>query len=269
MNNEKTIEYVLMNPTENYTVLVLSDVPINEYKNIAKDLLFNEIMAEQVGFLSFKLDGDAYLRMAGGEFCGNATMSAAVYYCMRNEIEKRTVAVKVYGLDHLINVQVEKKESDEWEGIVEMPEFKEIKEVTFQDGETFPVVFMEGIAHIIIIKNVDKSEMVFDKNEDEDLLRERCKYLNVPALGVMKYFPKNSKLFSFVYVREIDTMYFENSCASGTAALGYYFDSKSDKPINLSIEQTCGKCLEVHTTNEKRLYLKGKVKLEHKSKISL
>lgn len=269
MNNEKTIEYVLMNPTENYTVLVLTDVPINEYESIAKDLLFNEILAEQVGFLSFKLDGDAYLRMAGGEFCGNATMSAAVYYCMRNEIEKGNVAIKVYGLDHLINVQVEKKESDEWEGIVEMPKFKEIKEVTFQDGETLPVVLMDGIAHIIIIKNVDESEMVFDKNEDEDILRERCKYLNVPALGVMKYFPKNSKLFSFVYVRGIDTMYFENSCASGTAALGYYLDSKSDKPINLSIEQTCGNFLEVYTTEEKRLYLKGKVKLEYKSKISL
>ena len=269
MASENIIEYVLMNPTENYTVLVLTDVPINEYESIAKNLLFNEILAEQVGFLSFKLDGDAYLRMAGGEFCGNATMSAAVYYCMRNEISNGTVDVKVYGLDHLINVQVEKKNADEWEGIVEMPKVKDIKEVTFPDGDTCPVVFMDGIAHIIMIKDGDKSEMIFDKNEDEDILRERCDYLNVPALGVMKYFPKNSKLFSFVYVRGIDTMYFENSCASGTAALGYYLDSKSDKPINLSIEQTCGNYLEVYTTNEKRLYLKGIVKLEHKTKISL
>lgn len=269
MNNKNTIEYILMNPTKNYTVFVLTHVPINEYENIAKELLKVEPRAEQVGFLSFKSYGNIFLRMAGDEFCGNATMSAAVYYCIRNEIEKENVAVNVYGLDHLINVQVEKKESDEWEGIVEMPKVKEIKDVTFPDGETYPIVFMDGIAHIIMIKDGDKSEMIFDKNADEVLFRERCKYLNAPALGVMKYFPKNSKLFSFVYVRGIDTMYFENSCASGTAALGYYLDSKLDKPINLSIEQTCGKCLEVYTTKKKKLYLKGKVKLEHKNRISL
>ena len=269
MSKNNTIEYTLINPTENYTILVLTDVPLDEYEKVAKELLKEEKKAEQVGFLKMNANEEVFLRMAGDEFCGNATMSAAVYYCMKNNIKKKVVAVNVYGINNLINVQVEMKDNDEWEGIVEMPKVKEIKDVTFEEGETLPVVFMDGIAHIIVTKGSDELDATYEKNIKLDVIKKRCEFLNVPALGVMLYEIDKSTLRPLVYVRQVNTLYWENSCASGTAALGYYLDSKSENPIKVSVTQACGKELEVYTTNEKKLYIKGIVKMEYCSNISL
>ena len=74
MKEEMKIEYVLMNPSDNYTILVLTDVKVDDYEIIAKNLLSNEPLAEQVGFLTFEKGADISIRMAGGEFCGNAAI---------------------------------------------------------------------------------------------------------------------------------------------------------------------------------------------------
>jgi len=260
MKEEKIIEYVLMNPSDNYTILVLTDVKADDYEIIAKDLLSNEPLAEQVGFLTFKKGADISIRMAGGEFCGNATICAAVYYCMKNEFLKKSVNVKFFGIDKLLNVQVEKVEKDKWIGIVEMPKAKEIKEVKFGDKEILPVVFLDSIAHVIVERSLDKD---FTKETIETKIKEWCKYLNVPALGVMDYDMEKSELTPIVYVEKIDTLYWENSCASGTAAIAYYLDSKSDKLVNIKIKQAGGKYLEAFTSSDKKLYLKGEVQFVH------
>lgn len=254
------IEYVLMNPSDNYTILVLTDVKVDDYEIIAKNFLSNEPIAEQVGFLTFENDADISIRMAGGEFCGNATMCAAVYYCIKNDIIKKSVNVKFFGLDKLINVKVEKVESDKWEGTVEMPKAKEIREVKFGDKEILPVVFLDSIAHVIVERSLDKD---FTKETIEMKIKEWCKYLNMPALGVMDYDMEKSELTPFVYVEKIDTLYWENSCASGTAAIAYYLDSKSDKLVNIKVKQAGGKYLEAFTSSDKKLYLKGEVQLVH------
>ena len=72
------IHYVLMNPCGNRTVLVETPVAGKDYKKIATALMKKEPTAEQVGFLEMGENGNYILKMAGGEFCGNATMCAQV-----------------------------------------------------------------------------------------------------------------------------------------------------------------------------------------------
>lgn len=50
------------------------------------------------------------LRMAGGEFCGNATMSAAVYYGMRTGMRRGTVMTEVSGTPDPVPVQIARNE---------------------------------------------------------------------------------------------------------------------------------------------------------------
>ena len=74
------IDYAVMDPTGNITILVETPVPEASQPFAAARLMELEPAAEQVGFLSSGRDGaELSLRMAGGEFCGNASMSAAVY----------------------------------------------------------------------------------------------------------------------------------------------------------------------------------------------
>ena len=94
----KEISYAVMDPTGNITILVKTPVPAAAQPDCAARLLAAEPAGEQVGFLSPGGDGaDLSLRMAGGEFCGNAAMSAAAYFCARRGDRERTVRVRVSG----------------------------------------------------------------------------------------------------------------------------------------------------------------------------
>ena len=81
-----TLQYTVIDPTKNITLLVTTPVPRAHYARIASHLLAREKDAEQVGFLEPSDGQDAGLRMMGGEFCGNATMSLGAWLC-RGETE--------------------------------------------------------------------------------------------------------------------------------------------------------------------------------------
>ena len=80
-------------------------VPEKDYKQIASYLMEKEPTAEQVGFLDTKDPGILKLNMAGGEFCGNATMSAAVYAVMKG-LQKSPVKLRVSGAKQPLRVEV-------------------------------------------------------------------------------------------------------------------------------------------------------------------
>ena len=97
----KYMRYCILNPTGNITAIVTDPVPAEDYPSIAAKVMEIEPTAEQVGFL---LPGDeeydAKLSMAGGEFCGNASMSAAALTAMQRKIkpgDELTVTLKVSG----------------------------------------------------------------------------------------------------------------------------------------------------------------------------
>ena len=293
--NSKVIEYVVMNPSQNITILAmpLDDDYDYDYGFIARKLLKLEPTAEQVGFLQYGEDCDVMINMAGDEFCGNATMSAAVYYGIMNGVNDGNVVVKSSGVNNPVNVHI--KKTNDWEGIVEMPEALEICEVDFGNGEIYPVVFFKGIAHVII----DKKSI--DRKEFEYKIKEWCEGLEMPALGVivcdgLETFSKcdmgshsspvregsqcvapTSTTFAstelsitpLVYVKSIDSLYWESSCASGTTAVGAYLLDKSKQKISVDVKQPSGTVLNVESTEDKKLLLKGKVKLLYKKSIMI
>ena len=74
-----------INPTGNVTLIVEGAVPVEQQAALAAELMKRDTEAEQVGFLSKpqRFGSAAALRMMGGEFCGNAAISAAALGCRR------------------------------------------------------------------------------------------------------------------------------------------------------------------------------------------
>ena len=78
------MRYSVFDPTGNITALVRDPVAPLQQPVIAAGIMRKHPEVEQVGFVSF--DGALpALRMAGGEFCGNASMSAAALLCMEQD----------------------------------------------------------------------------------------------------------------------------------------------------------------------------------------
>lgn len=262
----ENIDYIVFDPSKNITALVISNVDISVHKYISKKIMDKEPLVEQVGFLTFDGDYDISLRMAGGEFCGNATMCAAVYYAKKNELQSANVKVKVFGTDGLIDVEIKKIGDSEWEGTVKMPKPLEIKYVTFPNGKTLPVVSFEGISHVIIIDD-GSNQSNFTKEEAESVIKEWCDFLNVPALGMMYFNSKDSNLVPLVYVKSVDTLFWENSCASGTTAVGAWVFSNNNennigKSLKINVNQPSKAVLTIYNDDNGSIYLKGNVRLD-------
>jgi diaminopimelate epimerase len=81
-----------------------------------------------------------------------------------------------------------------------------------------PVYFFEGIVHVIA-PDIEASETVF--YTIKALLEKRFQEAaRSDAVGVMFYDSAAQVMTPAVYVRATDTLVFESSCGSGSAALG-------------------------------------------------
>lgn len=247
------IKYYLLDPTGNKTVLVDTPVDRKDYCKIAARLMELEPTAEQVGFL-----GDSSLCMAGGEFCGNATMSAAAIMCMKNGMSAggtKTVQLKVSGASDKVDVSVTADSDGVYFGTVCMPEPEciSIEELEFENKKySLPVVRFSGIYHII-------SENVLDKSISERAVKKWCADLKCDALGIMLLDINNHKLDPLVYVPNPETSFWESSCASGTSAVGAYVAYIKKQPVELSLREPGG-TLTVFAEG-KTVKLSGSVKI--------
>ena len=318
--NNNNIIYKIFDPTKNITILVESDVGLKDQPTIAKALMQIHPNVEQVGFVSFDENKNIKLRMAGGEFCGNATMCAGVYAVIIDEIYKTkftkdnknildkkcfkeksiddnnyknnnkfanfTKTIYVESLKKYVDVDIKCIDENKFIGTVNMPRAKEINNIKFPDGEIYDVVRLQGISHIIIdiinfdykklyikinnenyfdsddstngsnnIVNFDATNMVL-KNYFENKIKSYCDFLNVESLGIIFYDKNKNSITPLVYVKNADTLYWENSCASGSIAVYEYLKIKN---AELSILQPCNEYLKIFEKNNK-LYLSGEVR---------
>ena len=269
------IDYYLMDPTGNITILVVSPVPVSDQPDIADMLMKYEPECEQVGFISDSDGSDIRLRMAGGEFCGNATMSAAALFCCRagSAAGKETsVTVEASGCDVPISVDITRTEYTEgryiFRGFVNMPEHKGISrhELTYKDRVySLPVVDMGGILHIVVTEPLALSD-----EETEEAIKKWCQDLGTEALGIMQIYTVSADtmdLRPLVYVPDAGTCYWESSCASGTAAAGIYLADKGTIITQLHFREPAG---ELTITEEKgHMVLGGTVEIMQVQKVGL
>ncbi|MCD8036295.1 MAG: hypothetical protein LUE88_02795 [Clostridiales bacterium] len=120
------VDFVKLSPTENMTILVKSPVEREKQLHVGAEIMkYSSVYAEQAGFLEKPENPEAEIRlqMAGGEFCGNATMAAAAYTAFQHGLkagEKTDIKLEVSGAEGVLTCAVEALE-DGFRGTVNMP----------------------------------------------------------------------------------------------------------------------------------------------------
>ena len=266
---KEKIQYCIFDPTGNITALVETAVDIADQPAAASRIMELEPDVEQVGFISYAEDPEAggvpvSLRMAGGEFCGNATMCAAALFAIHKDLQGGTapvqIKVKVSGTTAPLTVSLERQDAFSFSSAVDMPPALRIGTVNLQTsaaagavesgsaGETgailsLPIVEMEGISHIIIEPDSGFFGIKDDPAFAESMLRNWCGVLGADCLGMM-FLGEGEEfrpLTPLVYVPGADTMFWENSCASGSAAAGMYLAAKTGSPVDVTFEEPAGR----------------------------
>ena len=229
---KKNIEIVVANPSGNVTIFVKTPVPRSEYQTVASQLLAMEnLKGEQVAFILPKPDAegiDGCMEMCGLEFCGNASRSFGLI--LAQEAGERGTCAKrvlVSGCDEPLTVELD---MDMNGAKIRMP-----NPVSCEKKQECTIVDFGGILHIIV-EDLPPSKEVFD------LLKDRVyEQLDPPAMGVMFWDTAEKKLTPVVYVKDVDSTYFEGSCGSGTTAMAAAFSlGREDGTYSWSIPQPAG-----------------------------
>lgn len=237
------LSYTVFDPTGNITVLVHTPVPAAEQPCVAAALMAREPTCEQVGFRMPDTPGaDITVRMAGGEFCGNASMSAAALLCAERGWAHAAVTVAIGG--QLVPVTAEQTGEGCFHCAVTMPRALRITEAF-----GLPLVELPGISHLIVTAPMAREEA-------EQTIRDWCRALGADALGLMLLDEAAGRLDPLVYVPQADTLFWESSCASGTAAVGTW----AGPGTVLSLTEPGG-VLHVRTALDGTVTLEGAVHL--------
>ena len=238
----ESLRYSIFDPTGNITALVESEVPVEEQPGTAAAIMAAQPSVEQVGFVSFS-EGLPSLRMAGGEFCGNASMSAAALYLLRTGQEDGSVSLLVSGAAEPVELLLRRESPDGFSAGVHMPPALGIEDWDFTFcgvSGRLPLVRMQGISHVIIPGDSPFFALRLDREAAENAVRLWCSELGAEGLGLM--FLEEDGLTPLVYVPGSGTVFWENSCASGSAATAMVLAQMSRAPVNITLREPAG-CL--------------------------
>ena len=233
----KTVDYIIADPAGNITILVLSPADRSEYQEIASALLDKHRDAEQVAFVLPPQDPPA-MEMCGLEFCGNASRSFAYYEALKYDPPLSEITVKVSGAQDPLRACID---AEKQEAKIEMPLPSGAEKLIVQTGDgkrlSGILVRMDGIAHLVLSENQQEDPEtlrdLMDAPEDavrdlfcrirDDLAEAERRHTGTdfPAFGIMFLDYSAGRLRPVVYVRDVNTIYFEGSCASGSAASAY------------------------------------------------
>lgn len=215
------ISYTKIDPSGNITLIVDSFVPRGDQSRIATLLMERDPEAEQVGFLEVPEDPccAVCLQMMGGEFCGNATLSAAAVVMRQLGLDAGDMLIEVSGSPGPVKVTGVMSAPGRFDGEVDMPLPESIYECSFLDGfdcHTLPLVRFPGICHAIV------SAGTLTREKAEAVIGPWCRQIGSEALGLMFFGKDKNTLTPLVYVESTGTAVWEGSCASGTAAVASY-----------------------------------------------
>lgn len=250
------LRYSIMDPTKNITALVEDSLPIEKQPDAAMKIMERHPEVEQVGYVCYydkptedKVFGE--LRMAGGEFCGNATLSTGTLCIIRKglegELDKGPLNMKLRssGAKEPVALQFEKDPEGGFIASAVMPRSEGIEERALSYGALsgkLPVVFMEGISHIVIKENSVFFSLLKNRDEAEAAVRAWCEELKADGLGLMflEGAGPEYKMTPLVYVPGSGTCFWENSCASGSSATGMFLAWESGRKIDAALSEPGG-----------------------------
>ena len=264
--------YSILDPTGNITALVESPVERAQYQTAAAAIMRMHPEVEQVGFLlPAGTDGLPTLQMAGGEFCGNATMCAAALLRLRGLSGDR-VSLHVSGAAQPLEVCLHQTGDGAFSAELQIPQAREITErdFTFESLRgSLPLVRMEGISHIVIESGSAFFELLNDRTRAEQAVRSFCAELGADGLGLLFLEGEESerRMTPLVYIPGSGTVFWENSCASGSAAAGMYLAYAGSVSGEFNMLQPGGILTITSNAHTGETRLRGSVHLEASYKV--
>ena len=272
------LRYHIFDPTGNITALVEGEIAVEMQPLVAMRIMERHPQVEQVGFVSNggvadKSDVHATLRMAGGEFCGNASMCAAAWFALgdketHDSQDQATVWLRVSGASQPVEIHLTKADDGAFQTSICMPKAQAIKMVVlaFEHLEgALPLVRMEGISHLVVAQSSAFASLAKAKKDAERAVRQWCDELGFDGLGMMFLDDGASEfcLTPLVYVPGSDTVFWENSCASGSVAVGMYLAAKAATPTSVTLHEPGGTLRVESDPDTARTWLYGSVRLMH------
>ena len=229
MIKEKNIEYVICKPGGNDTALVYGmDYTPEDKKQINDAIMAKHSNVEQVGFID--LNRTPELQMAGGEFCGNATRSAANCYLKG---KKGNIQI-IVNETNTINAGVY-NDGKSW---CEIPLYYGEDAITLREPGIY-LVKMNGMVTVVIKPEVAKKYLA-DKNLLKQHGMDFIHHYHLEeneAVGIMfcEYIDSMIKINPIVWVKAINTLFYETACGSGTTAtcMVEAYESKTNQKIDV------------------------------------
>lgn len=249
------IEYKILNPGGNKTALVKSTNFTDKQKCLINRLIMEKYFeVEQVGFLSNETNR---LEMAGGEFCMNATRCAVYEYSKEKE---KSIEISVSGTNKSLIGRVLNDNKVE----IKLDISKNIDEL-IEVQNNFTLVKIDGI--LIVIFDEEKSKEYIRKIKDnEDLAKKELKKFmsksiqtNKKAIGIMllEKVSDKIKINPVVWVKDIDTVFYETVCGSGSLATAIY-NYYNCKEEMLELIQPSGYTVSI-VLNTKKQYIEDAI----------
>ena len=233
---KRNVNITVADPAGNITIFVKDRFDRADYAKVANQLLdIKELRGEQVTYI-LDLEGkeNEYpkMEMCGLEFCGNASRSFALLSAKAQGLKgENKLTIDVSGSDEPLEVQVN---TDTNYTKIKMPRALSVfDEEIF--GKPAQIADYGGIMHVVV-KNIEATEETFNKYKD---------YINAKydpaAMGVMFWDDEKEALTPVVYVKDVDTTYFEGSCGSGSTATATCFGlSDGEGEHHYSLPQPAG-----------------------------
>jgi diaminopimelate epimerase len=245
-------QLVVTYPSGNTTALIFDDLRFVNRERLNNAICQtwqarkpDEPKIEQCGFVTKPDDSQAIgrLDMLGGEFCGNATRSAV---WLLTGGKDSAGLIEASGSSRPLQYSVKNGEVS-----LEMP-LSSPKQLVTEIAEGL-LVQLEGIAQLVVLRSIKESPRQLLKKLLAD---NRYKLCLQPAIGVTYYDPNNQQARFAVWVRDVNTLFDETACSSGTAAIGIALASLSKRSQKLEVVQPSSQPIGVQV----ELTSKGKVR---------
>ncbi len=249
------IEYKILNPGGNKTALVRSTNFTDKQKCLINRLIMEKYFeVEQVGFLSNETNR---LEMAGGEFCMNATRCAVYEYSKEKE---KSIEISVSGTNKSLIGRVLNDNKVE----IKLDISKNIDEL-IEVQNNFTLVKIDGIL-IVIFDEKQSKEYIRKIKDNEDLAKKELKEFmsksiqtDEKAIGIMllEKVSDKIKINPVVWVKDIDTVFYETACGSGSLATAIY-NYYNYKEEMLELIQPSGYTVSI-VLNTKKQYIEDAI----------
>ncbi len=242
----KNFKYKILNPGGNKTALVIGSCYSNFEKKIINETILRENKdVEQVGFISNKENS---LEMAGGEFCINATRCAIWEYLNKKE---GNIKIQVSGCKEIVEGGISRQRNV----YAKIKINKRINDIMSIKGK-LNYIKLDGICLAVIDENNSKEyikELKINEEKTKNKLKKIMKKFdngeNAVGIILLEANQESIKIYPIIWVKTIDTLFYETACGSGSLAVAIYKNSilgitcfEITQPSGYSINVTLNMC---------------------------